>query len=74
MCQNNGAGTYSAYAMPACARLAPETPYQWLLIEGRREVIRATKTISAERREYLLRRCDDWDDWAKRELRADDNY
>lgn len=61
--RSDGAGRYEALAMPATARLTPDSPEQWKLISGRMPTVEANIWISSERKEFLrdfLPRCDAW--------------
>jgi hypothetical protein len=65
--RNDGAGSFTAVAMPPTARFSPHDPYWWRLIANRAEAVRHCEGLSAGRRAFLLGRLDVLDSWAERE-------
>jgi hypothetical protein len=57
--------------MPPTARLDPDYPEEWYLVDGHKVMIEKNTQITPERKAYLLARLPDWDEWAAREKDRD---
>jgi hypothetical protein len=64
---NNGSGQYTALEMPGCATLGPDNHIaaHWQLIDGHREMVERNPWITDERKAFLLKRIEEWDQWAR---------
>jgi hypothetical protein len=61
-----GSGRFRAIAVPPTLTLGPRFADRLLIVDGLPEVLRATTSISMERRQFLLERLPYWEEWARR--------